>query len=87
MAMTMSYARNSGGLRSDPSLPGAIDLFDRVMDPMKFNSLGTEDLIAENGLNTMADFCTRIGNNPPIGQRTKKPMVASSLKKYIEALF
>ncbi|CAB9509189.1 hypothetical protein SEMRO_378_G130330.1 [Seminavis robusta] len=85
-ANDVTWTRNSGGHRPNPSEQPAIQLFDKVMDPIKFGSITVEDLVGDHGLNLMSDFCTRIGQDPPIGQRTNKPMVASAICKYIEAL-
>ncbi|CAB9500628.1 unknown protein [Seminavis robusta] len=86
MPTTTTWQRNSGGHRPNPSEAPAIQLFDKVMDPTKFATISVEDLVGDNGLNLMSDFCTRIGQDPPVGQRTNKPMAASALCKYIEAL-
>ncbi|CAB9514325.1 hypothetical protein SEMRO_647_G180830.1 [Seminavis robusta] len=87
MAATADWTRNnSGGHRPNPSEQPAIQLFDKVMDPLKFESITVQDLEGDHGLNVLSDFCTRIGQDPPVGQRTNKPMAASALCKYIEAL-
>ena len=84
-------ANTDGGWRrigsipnKEAGLPASIAMWDRYMD-LKYANITVDDLVGENYLTLFTDFCSKMGENPPVKPNGSAYGIAS-LTKYVRHL-
>jgi hypothetical protein len=68
----------------DTAVPAAITTWDKFME-LKYAQIRVEDLVGENYLTLFTDFCSKMGESPPV-KSSGSPYCVASLAKYVRHL-
>ena len=79
-----AWRRHGSIPNREAGLPASIAMRDRYMD-LKFSDIKVDDLVGENYLSLFTDFCSKMGENPPIKANGSAYDIAS-LTKYVRHL-
>jgi hypothetical protein len=84
MAHQITWARQGAIPNRDSGVPAAITMWNRFME-LKYAQIRVEDLVGENYLTLFTDFCSKMGENPPV-KSNGSPYGVASLAKYVRHL-
>ena len=79
-----SWRRHGSIPNRDAALPASVAMWDRYMEP-KYADISIEDLVGENYLALFTDFCSKMGENPPMKPNGSAYGILS-LTKYVRHL-
>ena len=79
-----TWARTGSQPNRGAQLAPAVAVWNTYMD-LKYENIGINHLVGENYLSLFTDFCSKIGENPPM-KTNRIPYEISSLQKYVRTL-